>query len=135
MFFISLPRFTPWRWLIGLALLAGLAAPTAQAQVLDDSTKVVYGPKTTRVVFEAEVLRDSTAGTPLDTTLTRWPQARFWFHDSTFQQDLGAVGTASRPLLYQPNLQLGARFGRNVFDKYARDATSVPYYDSRSPYS
>jgi len=135
LFFISLPRFTPWRWLIGLALLAGLAAPTAQAQVLDDSTKVVYGPKTTRVVFEAEVLRDSTAGTPLDTTLTRWPQARFWFHDSTFQQDLGAVGTASRPLLYQPNLQLGARFGRNVFDKYARDATSVPYYDSRSPYS
>jgi hypothetical protein len=116
-------------------LLALRATPAAQAQVRDDSTKVLYGPKTTRLIYEAEVLRDSTAGTPLDTTLTRWPQARFWFHDTTFQQDLGAVGTASRPLLYQPNLQLGARFGRNVFDKYARDATTVPYYDSRSPYS
>jgi hypothetical protein len=116
-------------------LLALWATPAAQAQVRDDSTKVLYGPKTTRLIYEAEVLRDSTAGTPLDTTLTRWPQARFWFHDTTFQQDLGAVGTASRPLLYQPNLQLGARFGRNVFDKYARDATTVPYYDSRSPYS
>lgn len=122
-----------WRPLLGL--LALLVGPVARAQVLDDSTKVLYGPKTTRLIYEAEVLRDSTAGTPLDTTLTRWPQARFWFHDSTFQQDLGAVGTASRPLLYQPNVQLGARFGRNAFDKYARDATAVPYYDSRSPYS
>ena len=115
--------------------MALLAAPGTHAQVLDDSTRMVYGPKTTRVIYEAEVLRDSTAGTPLDTTLTRWPQAQFWFHDTTFQQDLGAVGTASRPLLYQPNLQLGARFGRNSFDKYAREATTVPYYDSRSPYS
>ena len=116
-----------------LLLLA--AAPAVRAQVVDDSTKVLYGPKTTRVIYEAEVLRDSTSGTPLDTTLTRWPLARFWVHDTTFQQDLGTVGSASRPLLYQPNLQLGARFGRNVFDKYARDARSIPYYDSRSPYS
>ena len=118
-----------------LVLLTWLAGPAAYAQVVDDSTKVLYGPKTTRVIYEAEVLRDSTGGTPLDTTLTRWPQARFWFHDTTFQQDLGTVGSASRPLLYQPNLQLGARFGRNVFDKYAREASAVPYYDSRSPYS
>ena len=131
-----LRRWSPWRsWASLLVLLALLAAPAAHGQVLDDSTKVVYGPKTTRLIYEAEVLRDSTAGTPLDTTLTRWPQAQFWFHDTTFQQDLGAVGTASRPLLYQPNLELGARFGRNVFDKYARSATTVPYYDSRSPYS
>ena len=118
--------------IVGLLVLA---ASAAHAQVVDDSTKVLYGPKTTRLIYEAEVLRDSTSGTPLDTTLTREPQARFWFHDTTFQQDLGTVGSASRPLLYQANLELGARFGRNVFDKYARDARTVPYYDSRSPYS
>ncbi len=118
-------------WLGGLLL----AAPTARGQILDDSTKLVYGPRTTRIIYEREVLRDSTAGVALDTTLRRWPTARFWFHDSTFQQDLGAVGSASRPLLYQPNLALGARFGRNVFDKYARDGANIPYYDSRSPYS
>ena len=124
----------PWGRALAL-LLVLLAAPGVRAQVVDDSTKVLYGPKTTRLIYEAEVLRDSTAGTPLDTTLTRWPQARFWLHDTAYQQDLGALGTASRPLLYQPNLQLGARFGRNVFDKYARKAASVAYYDSRSPYS
>ena len=112
-----------------------LLASAARAQVVDDSTKVLYGPKTTRVIYESEVLRDSTSGTPVDTTLTKWPQQRFWVHDTTFQQDLGAVGTASRPLLYQPNLELGARFGRNAFDRYAHNARTVPYYDSRSPYS
>ena len=127
-------RFWPRLWSI-VGLLLVLAAPAAHAQVVDDSTKVLYGPKTTRIIYEAEMLRDSTSGTPLDTTLTKSPQARFWFHDTTFQQDLGTVGSASRPLLYQPNLELGARFGRNVFDKYARDARTVPYYDSRSPYS
>ncbi|MDB5269793.1 MAG: hypothetical protein JWP58_2833 [Hymenobacter sp.] len=133
---LQLPFSRFWSRLWPLAcLLVLLVAPFARAQVVDDSTKVLYGPKTTRLIYEAEVLRDSTSGTPLDTTLTRWPQARFWFHDTTFQQDLGTVGSASRPLLYQPNLELGARYGRNVFDKYARDARTVPYYDSRSPYS
>ena len=124
-------------WPAGALLLAAvlLGAPAARAQIVDDSTKVLYGPKTTRIIYEADVLRDSTAGVPVDTLLTKWPQARFWFHDSTFQQDLGTVGSASRPLLYQPNLQLGARLGRNVFDKYARDGAQIPYYDSRSPYS
>jgi len=118
--------------LLGLLLGAALAS---HAQIVDDSTKVLYGPKTTRVIYEAEVRRDSTGGTLLDTALTRFPQARFWAHDTTFQQDLGVLGSASRPLLYQPNYQLGARFGRNAFDRNVRDASEVPYYDSRSPYS
>ena len=133
--FLNAGRGGGWpAWAALLAVLL-LGAPAARAQIVDDSTKVLYGPKTTHVIYEAEVLHDSTAGLPVDTTLTKLPQTRFWFHDSTFQQDLGTVGSASRPLLYQPNLQLGARLGRNVFDKYARDAAQVPYYDSRSPYS
>ncbi|MFD1468609.1 putative porin [Hymenobacter caeli] len=136
-FLFLLSRGLRGAWPAGALLLALvlLAAPGARAQIVDDSTKVLYGPKTTRVIYEAEVLRDSTAGLPVDTTLTKWPQGRFWTHDSTFQQDLGTVGSASRPLLYRPNLQLGARLGRNVFDKYARDGAQIPYYDSRSPYS
>ena len=123
------------RWLL-LLLTLGLGGPlAARAQIVDDSTKVLYGPKTTRVIYEAEVRRDSVGGTPIDTTLTTWPQARFWAHDTTFQQDLGVLGSASRPLLYQPNYQLGARFGRNAFDRNVRDGSEVPYYDSRSPYS
>lgn len=122
------------RWLFLWLLVLG-GPLVGRAQIIDDSTKTVYGPKTTRVIYEAEVLRDSTGGTPIDTTLTQWPQSRFWAHDTTFQQDLGVLGSASRPLLYQPNYQLGARFGRNAFDRNTLDGSQVPYYDSRSPYS
>ncbi|MGI4743940.1 MAG: putative porin [Janthinobacterium lividum] len=123
------------RWLF---LLFGLVLGRpllGQAQIVDDSTKVLYGPKTTRIIREADLRRDSTRGVLIDTSLVRWSQARHWFHDSTFQQDLGTVGSASRPLLYQPNLALGARLGRNVFDRFAREGSQVPFYDSRSPYS
>jgi hypothetical protein len=123
------------RWLFLLFGLVLGAPLLGQAQIVDDSTKVLYGPKTTRVIYEAEVLGDSTRGTLIDTALVRWPQQRFWFHDSTFQQDLGTVGSASRPLLFQANTALGARLGRNVFDRYVREPGQVPYYDSRSPYS
>ncbi len=129
---LSFKTATRWLWL--LALLLGVA-PASHAQIVDDSTKVLYGPKTTRVIYEAEVRRDSVGGVPIDTSLTRWPQARFWAHDTTFQQDLGVLGSASRPLLYQPNYQLGTRFGRNAFDRNTRAGSEVPYYDSRSPYS
>jgi hypothetical protein len=122
------------RWLV-LALLVLGSSLGARAQIVDDSTKVLYGPKTTRIIYEADVRRDSTGGIPIDTALTQWPQSRFWAHDTTFQQDLGVLGSASRPLLYQANYQLGARFGRNAFDRNVRDGSEVPYYDSRSPYS
>ncbi|RYY17841.1 MAG: hypothetical protein EOO36_09130 [Cytophagaceae bacterium] len=127
--------FAATRWfflLLGLVLGAPLLG---QAQIVDDSTKVLYGPRTTRVIYEAEVLADSTRGTVIDTALVRWPQQKYWVRDTTFQQDLGTLGSASRPLLFQPNTELGARLGRNVFDRYAREGSQVPYYDSRSPYS
>jgi hypothetical protein len=123
------------RWLILLVGLLLAAARPGQAQIVDDSTKVLYGPKTTRVIYEADLRRDSTRGVLIDTSLVRWSQQRFWYHDSTFHQDLGTVGSASRPLLYRPNLELGARLGRNVFDRFALKGSEVPFYDSRSPYS
>ncbi|WP_162303694.1 putative porin [Hymenobacter sediminis] len=119
------------------ALLAGvgLLAGTAQAQIIDDSTKVRYGAHTTFILREADVFRGDTLGRMIDTTLTRLPQSRYWTYDSTYQQNLGNFGTASRRLLWTPNTQLGARLGRNVFDQYVRDAATIPYYDTRSPYT
>jgi hypothetical protein len=129
------PSTAASRWLFLLLGLVLGAPLLGRAQIIDDSTKVLYGPKTTRIIYEAEVLADSTHGTLIDTALVRWPQQKYWTHDTTFQQDLGTVGSASRPLLFQANTALGARLGRNVFDRYALDASQVPYYDSRSPYS
>ncbi|UOR06696.1 putative porin [Hymenobacter aerilatus] len=122
-------------WLVPLLVLVWLLPLVTHAQIVDDSTKVLYGPKTTFIIREADVLRDTITPVMIDTTLTRLPQQRYWLHDSTFQQDLGNLGTATRPLLWQTNTQLGNRLGRNVFDKYAINPATIPYYDTRSPYS
>jgi hypothetical protein len=131
---ISAFRFLlrPGRLLLGLLALLPLLS---RAQVVDDSTKVLFGPKTTLVVREADVLRNLTEGSILDTTLTGIHNTRNWYYDSTYQQDLGNVGTASRRLLWHTNTQLGARFGRTAYDRYFRDPANIPYYDTRSPYS
>ncbi|MBC8081755.1 MAG: hypothetical protein H7Z21_00965 [Hymenobacter sp.] len=133
---VLLARSGRCRLVLLLGLLLGGGWPgTGRAQVLDDSTKVLYGARTTRIIREDDVLRDRTGGRIIDTTLTTFPQARNWYHDSTFFQDLGHVGTAARPLLWHPNTQLGTRLGRNAFDRYARDPATIPYYDSKSPYT
>lgn len=121
------------RFLLGLPL--ALLPLLGHAQVVDDSTKVLYGPKTTLVVREVDVLRNQPDGHPLDTTLTGIQNTRNWYYDSTFQQSLGNVALASRPLLWHTNTQLGTRLGRNAFDRYFRDAANIPYYDTRSPYT
>ncbi|MBC6989798.1 putative porin [Hymenobacter sp. BT491] len=121
-------------WL-SLLLVFLLPPQQAKAQIVDDTTKTIYGPKTTFIIREADVLREKTEGRMVDTTLTDMQQARFWAHDSTYQQDLGELGTASRQLLWAPNTQLGARLGRNVFDRYVRNSATIPYYDTRSPYA
>ena len=125
------------RWLRVLIILLGgfFSFQNAQAQIVDDTTRVLYGPKTTLVIREADVLRDKHEGRMVDTTLVGMQQARNWYHDSSFQQDLGNAGTASRRLLWEPNTQLGARLGRNAFDKYMRNSATIPYYDTRSPYT
>ncbi|WP_375436506.1 putative porin [uncultured Hymenobacter sp.] len=124
-----------WAALLSVLLLLASTIPTAQAQILDDSSRVLYGARTTRIIREDDVLRDRTEGRIIDTTLINFPSARSWYHDSTFHQDLGHVGTAARPLLWRTNTQLGTRLGRNVFDRYARDPATIPYYDTKSPYT
>ncbi|WP_165370388.1 putative porin [Hymenobacter persicinus] len=132
---LSLRLFRARRAFLLGGLLLLLLPLSVRAQIVDDSTKVLYGAKTTRVLYESDILREQYEGRVIDTTLTYLHQQRNWFHDSTFQQDLGNVGTASRRLLWQTNTRLGARLGRTVFDKYTRDAADVPFYDTKSPYT
>ncbi len=126
---------SPGKWLLAILLWLGMGAPL-HAQVLDDTTRVLYSPLTTKVIRERDVLRDITTGQTLDTTLLTFHNIRrYWLNDTTYQQDLGNLGTASRKLLWEQPTKLGARLGRNVFDKYARTAADVVYYDTRSPYT
>ncbi len=113
------------------------AKPKKPRRILNDSAKTRYGPRTTKLYYEGDVVNGRRRAYPLDTTFHEFWNPRRWYHDSaTFQQDLGNVGSAARPQLWpvgQP--QAGIRWGRRAFDRYAYDLPTIPYYDTRSPFS
>ena len=112
-----------------------LAGRSATAQIIDDSTKVLYSPKTTLQLFERDVLEGRLLRSRIDTSITNMQNERFWYNDTAYYQHLGNVGTAAQPLFFQVPQKIGVRFGKNAFDRYAYDPQTVNYYDTRSPYS
>lgn len=108
---------------------------SASAQILNDSTVNVYGTKTTKVYQEDDFLRGNYNLRNVDTALTNMHQTRNWYHDTTFHQDLGNVGTAAKPLFWQFPKKIGVRLGKNIFDRYAYNPQTIDYFDTKSPYT
>ncbi|WP_165864798.1 putative porin [Rufibacter latericius] len=125
-----------YKKLLAAAILVWLGTfPQAHAQILNDSTKAIYGSATTLVLYEADIFKGNLTPSRIDTSLTRLPNFRYWYYDTTLQQNLGNVGTASQPLFWRMPTQLGNRLGRNAFDPYAVNPSTIPYYDTKSPYT
>lgn len=120
-----------------LLILLGLLLfyQEASAQIIDDSTKLFYNPKTTLQLYEQDVLRGQYIEQPVDTSLNNLQNERYWYNDTTFYQHLGNVGTAAQPLLFQPPRKIGVRLGKNIFDRYAYDPERINYFNTRSPYT
>ncbi|MFQ3213400.1 MAG: hypothetical protein ACJAT1_000952 [Marivirga sp.] len=105
------------------------------AQVTDDSTKNVYGPKTTLYTTEDDVLNNKSLYRSLDTTLTdqhKWDLVEL---NSYYWQYLGTVGTAMQPIYYQAPAITGRRSGFSVYDPYTKNPEDFKYFDTKSPYT
>lgn len=107
----------------------------ASAQIIDDTTKLFYNPKTTLQLYEQDVLRGRYVEEPIDTLLNNLQNERYWYNDTAFYQHLGNIGTASQPLLYQLPQKIGVRLGKNIFDRYAYQPDQINYFNTRSPYT
>ncbi len=111
--------------------------PRKTRRLLNDSSQTRYGAHTTQVFYEADALSGRERAYRVDTSFHEFWNPRRWYHDTTtFQQDLGNVGTGARALVWpvgQP--ESGIRWGRRAFDRYAYDLARIPYYNTRSPFS
>ncbi|MCE7067225.1 putative porin [Dyadobacter sp. CY326] len=112
------------------------SAPKPGGAILDDSTKSIYGPKTTLHYYENDILnnRDSLRYR-VDTSLTnfhRWtPVDRSWGKLT----DLGNTATATRNLLFEPRQDIGTQLGFRVYDAYAIKPEEVQYMDTKSQHT
>ncbi|MEY3451124.1 MAG: hypothetical protein RL711_950, partial [Bacteroidota bacterium] len=109
---------------------------TVSAQVLDDSTKQVYGYHSTSYFTEQDVLKDDTLTTTpdssFDATIHRYD--KLYFKDNIYQ-NLGNLGTASKAIFWNQPTAIGYTFGYHTYDQYASNVSETKYYDTKSPYS
>ncbi|MVM34512.1 hypothetical protein GO755_31070 [Spirosoma sp. HMF4905] len=103
--------------------------------IIDDSTKVIYGPKSTRYVLEDDVLNNRQKLYTLDTTMDEVHRFTYVQRSQNLYQDLGTLGTPIRPVFLQIPQQLGAQSGYYVFNPYAYQTKDVKYFNTKSPYT
>ncbi|MBW8050964.1 MAG: hypothetical protein FVQ77_11625 [Cytophagales bacterium] len=127
--------------IVAVSIIANCQLPTANcfAQILDDTTKLIYGPHTTYYVYEEEIFKGADTLHPVDTLIDGFHKkavfiwGKKWGGD--FYQDLGNLGTASKPMYWQQPDQIGVNLGFDVYTKYAFDPVKIKYYDTKSPFT
>ncbi len=116
------------------------AAPTGQtkkrmySKIINDSSKNVYGPKTTLWSSEGEMFFNKKNFQPLDTSIHNFHQWTPMQKLENRYQDLGNIGTAMNPVFPMVSTQIGAMPGFTAYDSYY-DTKEPRYYDTKSPFT
>lgn len=108
------------------------------SQLLDDSTVLVYGPFTTKYVYEEDILNNEASKdeyVTLDTLLDVFDRQSFVNRNSRKYQNLGNFGTALTSVFFEPQELIGRTSGFNAFAPYARKGlNTIKFYDTKSPF-
>jgi hypothetical protein len=104
------------------------------SRIIDDTTKQVYGPNTSKYYYEEDVFYNRNIVHPIDTFIRNFHRFNYVQRNNNLYQDLGNIGTAIRPIYYQAPSVIGVRSGFDVYDMYW-DSERMRYFDTKSPYS
>ncbi|WP_420318837.1 putative porin [Ekhidna sp.] len=117
-----------------LFLIAVLLTLLVEAQIVDDSTKLVYGPTTTKFTTRDNILNNIKNYQQVDTSIYLFERQSFVDASGRKYQNLGNFGTALFPIFYNPPSSIGRSSGFNSYQPYAFQPDEVKYYDTKSPY-
>lgn len=107
---------------------------TGFAQITDDSSKLVYGAKTTQIIHESSLKNNIEKEIHPDTTLYKLEDfTEMDIREHTYQ-NLGNNGTAMRPIFYPVTDQIGRKSGLDAYDPFVPNAESFQYFDTKSPF-
>lgn len=106
----------------------------SRSKVIDDSTKQVYGPSTTRFFYEENIFFNDFQSKQVDTLIADFHLYNFIQRFNYEFQDLGNIATASSPIFFRAPTTTGVRSGWHSFDLYW-ETEAVRYYDTKSPFS
>jgi hypothetical protein len=117
-------------------VLLGQDAPSPRrgSRVIDDTTRQVYGPNTSKYYYEEDDFYNRPVINPIDTLIRNFHRWNFVQRNNNLYQDLGNIGTAIRPIFYQAPSTIGVRSGFDAYDTYWNSHV-IRYFDTKSPYS
>ena len=104
------------------------------SKIVDDTTKNVYGPKTTLWTTEKNLFYNKKTYYAVDTSINDYHR---WTHVqrvNNFYTDLGNVGTAMNPIFYTFSSSIGVTAGFNVYNPFY-ESVEPKYFDTKSPYT
>ncbi|MFT6854974.1 MAG: hypothetical protein ACJA0X_000945 [Cyclobacteriaceae bacterium] len=104
------------------------------AQILDDTTELVYGSKTTKIIFERDIKYNQETLRHPDTTLYKIESFEVLDDKEHYYQDLGNNGTAMWSVFYEVDDRIGRSSGFNSFRNYVRNYQNMAFYDTKSPF-
>jgi hypothetical protein len=110
------------------------AAPRMGSKIIDDSTKQIYGPKTSFYFYEDDFFMNRFTLHTIDTTKWNFHRFNYVQRYNNFYQDLGNIGTAARPVFDQVNSGIGTSSGFNAYSLYW-DSEAIRNFNTRSPYT
>jgi len=117
-----------------LFLIAVLSFLASTAQIVDDSTQVVYGPKTTLFTYESAILNNQVTYQRVDTSIYKFERQSLYNRTNRRLQDLGNFGTANTPIFFAPQETIGRTSGFNAYRRFAIAPEDIKYYDTKSPF-
>ncbi|MBI1770441.1 MAG: hypothetical protein HYR67_18895 [Bacteroidetes bacterium] len=109
-------------------------AKRTRSKIVNDSVKIIYGPKTTLSTTEKEIFENKKNYVPLDTSIFNRHRWDFVQKNENKYQDLGNVGTALNPIFPLLSGMIGATSGFKVYDLYYESA-EPRFYNTKSPFS
>ncbi|MCV9389465.1 putative porin [Reichenbachiella ulvae] len=106
----------------------------ALAQIVDDSTKLVYGPTSTRYITVGDLKHSDTLYHVMDTSIHNVENFEVHRRAKIDYQDLGNNGTALKPIYYAIPELVGRTTGFHAYEPYVKTVEDFRYYDSKSPF-
>jgi hypothetical protein len=108
--------------------------PRIGSSIVDDSTKNVYGPKTTKWAYEQDIFFNRNAYRVIDTSIVNYHRWTYVARSNNFLKDLGNMGTSLVPIFPTLPSQIGITSGFYSYAPYFLQNTPK-YYDTKSPYA
>jgi len=108
---------------------------TGRRSLLDDSTRMVYGPNTSLYFYEKDIKRNNLKLYPQDTSLTNFHNYDPVAKSNWKYQDLGDIGSATKSIWYEIPDIIGTRTGFSAYDLYYHAPEDNKYFDTKSPFT